>query len=201
MGGKTSICTGTLDLQINNTSVNPLRVTAFVLPTLTQNVPMQNVDISSFDNYRKFVYADPEFETPGRIDLIIGADVFEEIFLERKVKRSEGLALREKIFDWVVIGQMQGKSTYQIQAFHCLDNSLQNFWEFEIVPRVSKHSDEELACEQHFINTTTRDESGRFFVKLLFKNNELNLGDSLQNVERRFLSFEKNLSKLPKVKQ
>ena len=61
-----------------------MRVTAFVLPKLTKNIPMQNVDISSFDDNRNLVYADPHFKTPGRIDLFLGADVFEEIFLEKK---------------------------------------------------------------------------------------------------------------------
>ena len=162
---------------------------------------MQNVDISLFDSYRKFVYADPQFETPGRLDLILGANVFEKIFLGRKVKLLKSLALRETIFGWVVIGQTQGKSSYQIRAFHCLDSSLQNFWELESVPQVSKHTDEESVCEQHFIDTTTCDESRQFFVKLPFKNNESNLGDSLQNARRRFLSLEKGLSKLPEVKQ
>ena len=201
LGGKTSTCSGTIDIQIHNSSVNPLRVTAFVLPKLTQNIPMQNIDISLFDNHCNFVYADPQFQTPGRIDLILGADVFEEVFLERKVELSKGLALRETIFGWVVIGQTQCKSSYQVQAFHCLDTSLQKFWELENVPQVSKHTDEELACEQHFLDTTTRDKGGRFFVKLPFKENESNLGDSLQNAKRRFLSLEKRLSKLPEIKQ
>ena len=83
MGGKTSTCIGTIDLQICNSSFNPLRVTAFVLPVLTQTIPMQNVDNSLFDDHRAFVYADPDFQTPGRIDLILGADVFKEIFLEK----------------------------------------------------------------------------------------------------------------------
>ena len=162
---------------------------------------MQNIDISFFDNNCNFVYADPQFQTPGRIDLILGADVFEEIFLERKVEFSKGLALRETIFGWVVIGQTQCKSSYQVQAFHCLDTSLQKFWELENVPQVSRHTDEELACEQHFLDRTTRDKSGRFFVKLPFKENESNLGDSLQNAKRRFLSLEKRLSKVPEIKQ
>ena len=67
-----------------------MRVLAFVLPKLTQNIPMQNVDISLFDDHRTFVYADPLFQTPGRIDSILGEDVFEEIFLEKKVKLSKG---------------------------------------------------------------------------------------------------------------
>ena len=68
LGGKSSTCTGTRDLQIHNSFVNPLRLTAFVLLKLTQNILMQNVDTRLFDNYRKLVYADPQFETPRRID-------------------------------------------------------------------------------------------------------------------------------------
>ena len=49
LGGKTSTCTGIIDLQIPNSFVNPLRVTAFVLPKLTQIIPMQIVDIGLFD--------------------------------------------------------------------------------------------------------------------------------------------------------
>ena len=114
---------------------------------------------------------------------------------------SKGLALRETIFGWVVIGQThQSKSTYQVQVFHCLDTSLQKFWELENVPQVSKHTGDELACEQHYLDTITRVNNGRFFVKLSFKDNGSILGDSLQNAQRRFLRLEKRL-KLPEMKQ
>ena len=68
LGGKSSTCTGFIDIQILNSFANPLRVIAFVLLKFIQNIPMQNVDIRLFDNYRKFAYADPQFETPRRID-------------------------------------------------------------------------------------------------------------------------------------
>ena len=45
---------------------------------------MQNIDISVFDNHRNFVNADPHSQTTGRLDLIHGADVYEEAFLKKK---------------------------------------------------------------------------------------------------------------------
>ena len=45
---------------------------------------MQNVDVSLFDNHRSIVYVDPHFQKPGRIDLVLEADVFDKIFLEKK---------------------------------------------------------------------------------------------------------------------
>ena len=101
-----------------------------------------------------------------------------------------------------MIGQTQSKSTFQVQAFFCSDTSLQKFWELENVPQVSKHTDEGLACGQHFLATTTSDNNGRFFVKLPFKDN--GSGDlyfSLQNARERFLSLEKRFFKLSETKQ
>ena len=100
-----------------------------------------------------------------------------------------------------MIGQIQNKSTYHVQAFHCLNTSLQTFWELENVPQISKHTDEELTCEQHFLDTTFLDNNGRFSVKMPFENNGSNVSDSLQNAKRQFLSLDKRLSKLPEVKQ
>ena len=80
---KTGTCTGTIDLQIHYSFVS--RVTAFVGSILTQNIPKQNVDISFFDSLCNFVYADPHFQTSDRIDLIVGADVFEDIFPQKEI--------------------------------------------------------------------------------------------------------------------
>ena len=82
LGGKTSACTGTIDFPIQISFVNTLGVTAFVLSKLTQTIPVQNVNITSFDNHCNFVYADPHFQTRGRISFF-WADAEEEIFPEK----------------------------------------------------------------------------------------------------------------------
>ena len=141
-----------------------------------------------------------QFSKPGRIDMILGADVFEEIFLEKKITLTKSLALRETVFGWVVIGQTDVVTDVPPQTFHCLDVSLQQFLEIEEVPRISKFNEEELHCQDHYTRTTNRDETGRFVVQLPFKNNALPLGDSLSIAKKRFLTLEKRLSKLPEVK-
>lgn len=46
-------------------------------------------------------------------------------------------------------------------------------------------SDDDAKCEQHFVNTTTRNHDGRFIVRIPLKFNPLNLGDSKQLATKR----------------
>ena len=58
-----------------------------------------------------------------------------------------------------------------------------------------------MACEQHFETTTTRDQEGRFIVKLPFKQEVPKLGDSSELAKRRFLSLERRLQANPNTQQ
>jgi len=53
-------------------------VEAIVLPKLMKSLPMRslNIDKSRWQNYP---LADPEFNKPGQVNLIIGADLYAKI--------------------------------------------------------------------------------------------------------------------------
>lgn len=57
------------------------------------------------------------------------------------------------------------------------------------------------ACEEHFVNHTTRDPTGRFIVKIPFNEKKHDLGESFNVAERRLYSLEKKLSRDPQLKQ
>lgn len=57
-------------------------------------------------------------------------------------------------------------------------------------------TEEERECEEHFTKNTTRDASGRFLVRLPFKPNWQELGNSYNRAKYRFFQLEKKLSKL-----
>ncbi|XP_062539178.1 uncharacterized protein LOC134207480 [Armigeres subalbatus] len=73
---------------------------------------------------------------------------------------------------------------------------MQQFWQIEEVPDVPKFSIEELACEAHFLSYQ-RDESGRFIVRLPFKENSDQLDDCRALALKRFLLLEKRLIRNP----
>ncbi|GBN92446.1 hypothetical protein AVEN_272817-1 [Araneus ventricosus] len=56
-------------------------------------------------------------------------------------------------------------------------------------------------CEEHFIENYARNDKGRYSVKLPFKAERQDLGDSKGLAFRQFLNLEKRLMKIPNVYQ
>jgi hypothetical protein len=51
-------------------------VTCFILPNLTGNMPLSVVDITTLKLPKDITLADEEFNIPGRIDMLIGSDLY-----------------------------------------------------------------------------------------------------------------------------
>nr|XP_049466396.1 uncharacterized protein LOC125907537 isoform X1 [Anopheles coluzzii] len=76
-----------------------------VLATPSASLPTQPVDISSWNIPEDYILADPTFNQPGRVDIILGAELFYEFLKELRV--SFGLhrpVLQESKFGWIVSG-------------------------------------------------------------------------------------------------
>lgn len=114
----------------------------------------------------------------------------------------EPLAQRT-IFGWVLSGTINAEESHQtIQSYHCiLDHNLveliSRFWTQEELPpfNTSHLNKEKEECENHFIATHTRDANGRYKVRLPFKSDPKQLGDSkakalatLSKLRKRFRS-------------
>ena len=195
--------TASTQFQIKSTidSNKIFNVRAFILPRLASTMP-------SVQNPERIVVpsevsplADTDYLNPSEIDLILGADIFEDVVLDEKIKTSNGLYFRKTEFGWVASGQTSSRTNHPTQSYHVTSEfNLKNFWELEQIPTQSKLTKEEIACEEHFRATTTQDDNGRFIVKLPFKKESPKLGESLQQAQRRFFSLEKRLQSMPNTK-
>lgn len=74
---------------------------------------------------------------------------------------------------------------------------VQKFWSLDSVPTINPLSKAEQECEDHFKRTYFRDNTGRFVVKLPFKESTSRLGDSRDLAIRRLKGLEYRLSKQP----
>ena len=99
------------------------------------------------------------------------------------------------------MGAVQAKHSISIQSLQTLDLQLQNFWRLEEVPDRGNQTEEEMECENFFEQTTYRDETGRFVVKLPFKQSICVLGNTFQSALRRFHALERKLNMNPDLKQ
>ena len=82
--------------------------------------------------------ADPIFNVPYKVDLLLGADVIEDILLDNKTKDS-GLCIRDSVFGWVVLGPVYSSVSNNVVSHVTItpncdsDPLLLKFWEIERV--------------------------------------------------------------------
>lgn len=177
-----------------------ITINALVLTKLTKMLPSQTVQC----NVREFTnlpLADPTFQTPGKVDILIGAEsVFHILKPEHIVSSSSGLIAQNTIFGWVISGGVQEniQSTTSLSSqlsLQSIDSTLRRFWEIDDFKTDECFwSEEEKMCEKHFMETHKRDETGRYVVELPFKLNTSQLGNSLPQACKRQISIERRLS-------
>ncbi|XP_018377651.1 PREDICTED: uncharacterized protein LOC108770514 [Trachymyrmex cornetzi] len=180
---------------------------AFVLHRLTFQLPSFVVANEAWAHFFYLELADPNFGKPGPIHVIIGADSYGQILKAELLKsNSSPLIAQSTLFGWVISGPVTSNTDdHNGRVYHCtIDRDLQDllarFWKQEEIPESNAKglSNEEDNCEKHFLSTFSRDQSGRYMVRLPLKSPATLLGDSsstaLRCLSRLNQKFEKQLS-------
>ncbi|XP_044583395.1 uncharacterized protein LOC123264232 [Cotesia glomerata] len=145
----------------------------------------------------------PGYTQPGKIDAIIGADYYGQICLEvlRKGPTNSPTA-QSTIFGWILFGPTGNPSTSPIQCFHTsvdeeLYELIQRFWKLDDIPVSNKSSlsSNDQECEYHFKKTHSRDNTGRYIVRLPFKKPVESLGESKSAAHRILFTLSKRFLK------
>lgn len=108
---------------------------------------------------------------------------------------------------WIIAGSIDSKFTpvnrsCNLSLEQTLDAKLTRFWEIEEINKHNGYTNEEAACEKHFIQNYKRNSDGSFIVKLPFKKDtQVNLGDSKEVATKRFYALERKLSNQPGLKK
>lgn len=190
------------------------KLSFLILPTITELSPQSYFDISKLNIPEELRLADPSFNVPAEIDMLLGCEIFYELLCIGQIKLGKNLpTLQKTLLGWIISGRVpcgQGKiGKSDVALSNCfvtqnsLDKNLENFWLIEEVtpnPRATM-TREEIECENHFKETTTRNETGRFVVRFPLRNNYVDLGESEQTALSRLYSIEKRLSKNPELKE
>ncbi|XP_058789685.1 uncharacterized protein LOC131663342 [Phymastichus coffea] len=157
------------------------QVNAFILPRLTFDLPSRVSTKQDLTQLEVLPLADPSFYTPGRIDLMIGADLYGQLLRPGlKQVSSSGLVVQNTALGWIISGPTYTPSARwavhtnytSIKVLRCVVNNdlselLQRFWTLEEVPAVTdslKPDDE--ACEKLFTETHKRGSDGHYQVRL-----------------------------------
>ncbi|XP_043285701.1 uncharacterized protein [Venturia canescens] len=155
------------------------------MPTL----PSFSISHPHWPHLQGIPLADPDFSVPDTVDLILGADAYGKL-VRSQIRRGspEEPIAQNTIFGWAIFGpcnEAHNSSGWVQHAavdhgFQALQDLLAQFWVQEEVP-VQFGSDltpEEQECEAHFVATHSRDNSGRYIVRLPLRSSTIQLGQS-----------------------
>ena len=186
----------------NRTLKIPCR--AAVASTVTCDLPPQAVEqILDLPHIMGLQLADPEYHTPGRIDILLGAEMAPKVMV--KLLLRDGLQATH--FGWVVSGPVTRRdpqalpmtSNYHqtpiLQTETQLEPLLRGFWKSEETePEEPPCSTIEEQVEEHFSKTVTYiPAESRYEVTLPKQSTITTLGDSRPQAISRYLSNEKSI--------
>ena len=152
--------------------------------------------------------ADPNFDRPGKIDVLLGADVIP--FIQSRDGATDSVVARETVFGHVFLGtydtlpdsipvvsnvQIVGTRVSDFQARDELSVAVTRFWEVEEPPaRTQVFSAEEVRVQKHYMSTHRfLPNAGRYEVTLPRKQEAGVLGESKTMAFQRFYLNERSL--------
>lgn len=171
-----------------------------IVPHITGKTPQLPVAAGHWKHIKDLKLADPTYNLPGSIDVLLGADIIPSLFLngQRIGQPGEPMTI-ETVFGWVLLGptttNQVSLQSFNVSVFETLDTTLKHFWEHEELPKVHHLSPDDMMAEDIYKTTTTRLSSGRFMVAIPFKNQFPLLGDSKRSVLLQFKSLEIRLTR------
>ncbi|GFS72039.1 DUF1758 domain-containing protein [Trichonephila clavipes] len=160
-------------------SQNSFHASVYVINKIVGMIPHHDLDSSMRELFGDISLADPAFYKSGTIDVLLGVD------LTLSFLKGQTLSFG-------------GQNSFHVNHIQLVsDQLINNFWELDSVPCAKPLTSLEEACEDHFVKTHSRNENGRYTVKLPFHTPPTRLGNSKQNAIRRLISVERHLISNP----
>ncbi|XP_076396344.1 uncharacterized protein LOC143265864 [Megachile rotundata] len=174
-------------------------LTFLTLPKIADLVPEESFARESIKIPANLKLADPLFHIPRPVDMLIGSGAtlsllsIDQINLEHN---SGNLILQKTQLGWVIAGGFGGEKASPAATCNLanLSEQLAKFWTIEDANSKSSKTSEESSCEIHYAKETTRGADGRYIVRLPFRSDGCDLGNSRSTALRRFHSLQRKLN-------
>ncbi|XP_024871088.1 uncharacterized protein LOC112454106, partial [Temnothorax curvispinosus] len=126
----------TVEVKIRSTNAD-YEVECLVLPAITERLPQVKINTKLICLPEGLSLADPDFHTPGTVDILIGAGLFWQLICKDYIQRPKGIPR--------------------------LQPQLERFWKQEETLEKRSLTQEEIECERQFHESVKRDETERRF--------------------------------------
>ncbi|XP_049883593.1 uncharacterized protein LOC126379074 [Pectinophora gossypiella] len=194
IGSLSGNCKGAVNLECKSIHTDyTLHIEALVLKKLINNLPSTTFSLDNWHYLENLKLADPNFNTSGPVDLLLGADIYSDIILDG-VMRNDNLPVAQQTkVGWIISGR--------VKTFNCLviHNDLQNmtrFWESEEITPNSTDINKQDFCEEMYTKTTTRLPDGKYVVQMPMQPGyEHNLPTTRPQALSQFMQLERKMEK------
>ncbi|UYV75388.1 hypothetical protein LAZ67_13000092 [Cordylochernes scorpioides] len=183
------------------------KTNALVVDMVTSYMPYLKFEEHQFDHLQGLQLADPQYQYTAPIDILLGADIAFSLFKGAIKYGHEGQPKAIKtLLGWLLFGeiktfQKKSRNYQKLHTFNCTLNNWEpifSLWEEELKTKPDPFEDD--FNEIHFKTTHERETSGRYIVRLPFKDPSL-LGESKPQAINCFLRMEQILKQQPQVYQ
>ncbi|XP_073956369.1 uncharacterized protein [Choristoneura fumiferana] len=186
-----------------------MQLRAYVISKqLTTKMPKKTIVTSNWHYLQDLDLADPSYNTPGPIDLLLGVKEYAQIIEDASIIRGPpGTPCAQKTtLGWILFGEID--TSAQEQSFNVMhhqidvDDLLKSIWEVDADTK-RKFTKEEQACENIYENTYTRNKDGRYVVKLPFRTKVPRAcdGNTREIAKNRLLQLETRFQRTPGLKE
>ncbi|XP_049886428.1 uncharacterized protein LOC126380891 [Pectinophora gossypiella] len=140
---------------------------ALVMKKLINNLPNSTLQSTTWDYLQNLKLADPEYNVPGPIDILLSADIYSKIIDEGVLRRHPNSPVAQLTkLGWILSGNV--KTLNCLVTLNELD-TLTKFWKTEDITNQDQLTDTENFCEQRYKETTERLTTGQYVVKMPLK--------------------------------
>ncbi|KAF0751198.1 Uncharacterized protein FWK35_00016915, partial [Aphis craccivora] len=186
-------------------------ISCLILPRLTNDIPSQVIDPKRINVPDNIVLADNAYNKPQKIDMLLGNELFFDLMRPGQIKTtSAGPTIQETRLGWIIAGPIpkcknntdrENITLLSEIVINNLEDQISKFWRLETVSNnKNNYTMEEKACQAYFNQTVRQGVDGKFIVKLPFKIEIKELGNSYPAALRRFFFLEKRLKFNPVLK-
>ena len=181
------------------------QITIAGMDKVTRELPLQGASsVRELPHLKHLVLADDKFDQPGRIDLLLGQNIWKQLFLPGRISGPEDQPdAWHTVFGWTMMGSYTPDShtgslpaiTHLVsspEATQSTDQLLAKFWELEEPSIYDKaFIPSEVKVEEHY--KTTQQQQKRYMVCLPKRDGDLLLGESKTQAMNRAKANERSL--------
>ena len=190
---------GSVEVQIKSRVTQYQRaLNCLVVPEINDRVPSAGFPRERISIPANLPLADPQFHMQREVDVLICAGTTTALFSIGQIDLSRDqcdLRIQKTQLGWVIVGGMCDASE---ESASCnlveLNRQLTRFCEVEECVRETPRSQDDVGCEEHYVNNTVCNSEGRYVVRLPFKTDGVEFGNSKQQALRRLGSLQRRFA-------